>query len=134
MLLVADVAPERRRAMTADEEKLWGIEKLNVVRSEIPAVTHVDYSARIQTVRRDVEPALLGDPRRVPPPDRLPGHRQHQLQRPRRADRLHAPRTATAASCAPRSTPSSSRPAILHKADQPPFEDAGDWRSQFKLD
>ena len=54
MLLVADVTAKRRRKMTSDEERLWGIEKLNVVRSEIPAVTHVDYSARIQTVRREV--------------------------------------------------------------------------------
>ena len=36
--------------MTAEEEKLWGIEKLNVVRSDIPAITHIDYSARLQTV------------------------------------------------------------------------------------
>ena len=42
--------------MTKEEEQLWGIERLNVPRSEIPAVTHVDYSARIQTVRRDVAP------------------------------------------------------------------------------
>jgi carbamoyltransferase len=56
MLLVGDVAAKRRRRMTAEEEKLWGIEKLNVSRSEIPAVTHVDYSARVQTVRRDVNP------------------------------------------------------------------------------
>jgi carbamoyltransferase len=56
MLLVADVVEKRRRRMTEEEERLWGIEKLNVVRSEIPAVTHVDYSARIQTVRRDVSP------------------------------------------------------------------------------
>lgn len=56
MLLVADVAKKRRREMTAEEQRLWGIEKLNVVRSEIPSVTHVDYSARIQTVRRDVNP------------------------------------------------------------------------------
>jgi carbamoyltransferase len=53
MLLVADVAESKRRIMTETEEALWGIEKLNVPRSEIPAVTHVDYSARIQTVRRD---------------------------------------------------------------------------------
>ncbi len=50
MLLVADVQKKRRRAMTAEEQKLWGIEMLNVPRSDIPAVTHVDYSARIQTV------------------------------------------------------------------------------------
>jgi carbamoyltransferase len=56
MLLVADVRAGRRRKMTDEEERLWGIEKLNVVRSEIPAVTHVDYSARIQTVRRETNP------------------------------------------------------------------------------
>jgi carbamoyltransferase len=56
MLLVADVVPQRRRRMTEAEEALFGIDKLNVVRSEIPAVTHVDYSARVQTVHRDTNP------------------------------------------------------------------------------
>jgi carbamoyltransferase len=56
MLLVADVAQPRQRRMTADQEALFGIDKLNVVRSEIPAVTHVDYSARIQTVHRETNP------------------------------------------------------------------------------
>jgi carbamoyltransferase len=50
MLLVADVVESRRRQMTPEEQQLFGIEKLKVPRSEIPAVTHVDYSARIQTV------------------------------------------------------------------------------------
>src|SRR5262249_33212781 len=50
MLLVADVVKSRRRQMTEEEQKLFGIAKLNVPRSDIPAVTHVDYSARIQTV------------------------------------------------------------------------------------
>jgi len=56
MLLVADVKKERRRKMTPEEEKLWGIEKLNVVRSDIPAITHVDYSARLQTVHKETNP------------------------------------------------------------------------------
>ncbi len=56
MLLVADVVARRRIPMTPEQEKLFGIEKLNVPRSEIPAVTHVDYSARIQTVHRDTNP------------------------------------------------------------------------------
>ena len=56
MLLVADVLAQHRRQITVEEEKLWGIDKLNVARSEIPAVTHVDYSARIQTVRRENNP------------------------------------------------------------------------------
>ncbi len=50
MLLVADVADHRRREMSDAERALFGIERLNVARSHIPAVTHVDYSARIQTV------------------------------------------------------------------------------------
>jgi carbamoyltransferase len=57
MLLVAPVNADKRRKMTTDEERLFGIEKLNVPRSCIPAVTHVDYSARIQTVRREENPA-----------------------------------------------------------------------------
>jgi carbamoyltransferase len=56
MLLVADIVPRRRLAMTPAEQALFGIAKLNVPRSEIPAVTHVDYSARIQTVHADTNP------------------------------------------------------------------------------
>ena len=56
MLLVADVAEKHRRAMTDAERALFGIDKLNVPRSTIPAVTHVDYSARIQTVHRQTNP------------------------------------------------------------------------------
>jgi carbamoyltransferase len=56
MLLVADVKEDRRRKMTSNEEELFGIEKLNVVRSDIPAVTHVDYSARVQTVHDETNP------------------------------------------------------------------------------
>lgn len=56
MLLVADVAEKHRHAMTAEQQALFGIDKLNVPRSAIPAVTHVDYSARIQTVHKDTNP------------------------------------------------------------------------------
>ena len=56
MLLVADVKPSRRVAVPSGTESRWGIEQLNVPRSTIPAVTHVDYSARIQTVRRETNP------------------------------------------------------------------------------
>jgi carbamoyltransferase len=56
MLLVAGVRPEHRIAMTAEQDALFGIDKLNVVRSTIPAVTHVDYSARVQTVHRETNP------------------------------------------------------------------------------
>ncbi len=56
MLLVADVVESRRRLMTEEQLRLFGIEKLNAIRSDIPAVTHVDYSARIQTVHRETNP------------------------------------------------------------------------------
>ena len=56
MLLVADVVEHRRRAMTQEEACLFGIDKLNVPRSDIPAVTHIDYSARVQTVHADTNP------------------------------------------------------------------------------
>jgi carbamoyltransferase len=56
MLLVADVAEKHRLAMTPEQQALFGIDKLNVPRSSIPAVTHVDYSARIQTVHEETNP------------------------------------------------------------------------------
>lgn len=60
MLLVAPVRSELRVAMSDEEQKLFGIEKLNLRRSTIPAVTHIDYSARIQTVKADESPAYHG--------------------------------------------------------------------------
>jgi len=56
MLLVAPVKEDKRLAMTEQQQKLFGIEKLNIPRSQIPAITHVDYSARIQTVHSDTNP------------------------------------------------------------------------------
>ncbi|HEV8305295.1 MAG TPA: carbamoyltransferase [Gemmatimonadales bacterium] len=56
MLLVAPVRRERQIPMTAEQRNLWGIDQLNVLRSDIPAVTHIDYSARIQTVSRETNP------------------------------------------------------------------------------
>jgi len=56
MLLVADVRDRHRIPMTEEQKALFGIDKLNVPRSSIPAVTHVDYSARIQTVHEDTNP------------------------------------------------------------------------------
>jgi carbamoyltransferase len=56
MLLVANIAKKYQRPMTQEQKYLFGIEKLNVPRSDIPAITHVDYSARIQTVHKDTNP------------------------------------------------------------------------------
>ena len=56
MLIVANVAPNKVIKMNEEQKKLFGIDKLNIKRSEIPAVTHVDYSARIQTVSKQTNP------------------------------------------------------------------------------
>ena len=56
MLLVADVAKSKQRTMSQEEDALFGIEKLNILRSSIPSVTHVDYSARVQTVHEQTNP------------------------------------------------------------------------------
>jgi carbamoyltransferase len=53
MLFVANISPEKRIKMTNEQKKLFGIDKLNIKRSEIPAVTHIDYSARVQTVTKN---------------------------------------------------------------------------------
>ena len=90
MLVVADVREGKRRHMTADEQALFGIDKLNVPRSEIPAVTHVDYSARIQTVHGNTNPLFHQTAQPIQGADRLPDPGQHQLQRSRRTHRMHA--------------------------------------------
>ena len=93
MLLVAPVRHERRVAATAATEHRHGLELRNAIRSEIPAVTHVDYSARVQTVDERTLRSLLPAAQGVRAEDRLPGDHQHQLQYPRRTDRLFAGRS-----------------------------------------
>ena len=56
MMLVASVKESKRKTLSVEEEKLWGIDKLKTIRSEIPAVTHVDYSARVQTIHQETNP------------------------------------------------------------------------------
>ncbi|MDH5387055.1 MAG: carbamoyltransferase [Gammaproteobacteria bacterium] len=60
MLLVAPVKEDKRIKMTSDQENLFGIEKLNIPRSQVPAITHVDYSARIQTIHKETNPRFYG--------------------------------------------------------------------------
>ena len=133
MMLVADVVEGRRRQMSDEEKKLWGIEKLNVSRSEIPAVTHVDYSARIQTVRRETNPLyweiieafrqktgcpvivntsfnVRGEPIVCTPEDSYRCFMRTEMD------------FLVLETC------------VLDKKDQPEFEEKTDWRSEFRLD
>ncbi|MBK9313227.1 MAG: carbamoyltransferase [Acidobacteria bacterium] len=133
MLLVANLAGKRIRKMTQEEEKLWGIDKLNVVRSDVPAITHVDYSARIQTVRRDVSPLywdiieafrkksgcpvivntsfnVRGEPIVCSPEDSYRCFMRTEMD------------ALVLETC------------VLEKSEQPEFQEETDWRSEFNLD
>jgi carbamoyltransferase len=133
MLLVADVLERHRQKLTDAEEKLWGIDKLNVKRSDIPAVTHVDYSARIQTVRREINPLYW---------DIIDAFRR----------RTGCPLIINT-SFNVRGEPIVCTPAdsyrcfmrtemdylvlenlVLDKTQQPPLAEPNDWRREFKLD
>ena len=91
MLLVAPVREARRIPMTSAEQQLPGIARLNVPRSGIPAVTHLDYSARIQTVHAETNPIYHALLSRFYALTGLSGARQHELQCPGRVHRVHAP-------------------------------------------
>jgi carbamoyltransferase len=133
MLLVAPVHPSRRVAMTPEQERLFGIEKLNVPRSTIPAVTHVDWSARIQTVHAETNPlyhALLerflartGCPVLVNTSFNVRG--EPIVCTPDDAWRCFR-RTGMDALVI--------GSFLLEKAGQPPAEDDGSWRTEFELD
>ena len=133
MLLVAPVRRERQISMTEEQRRLWGIDQLNVVRSDIPAVTHIDYSARIQTVSPDTNPnyydlikeferltgcAVLvntsfnvrGEPIVCTPADAY-----------RCFMRTHIDYLVLG-------------PFLLDKAQQPEWQESGDWRREFQLD
>ncbi|MDQ3387930.1 MAG: carbamoyltransferase [Gemmatimonadota bacterium] len=133
MLLVADVREDKRSVMTMEQQDLWGIDRLNVVRSQIPAVTHVDYSARIQTVHEQTNP------------------RYHQLIR--EFKKLTGVGVIINTSFNVRGEPIVCTPedayrcfmrtemdvlvlenCLLLKSEQPEFVDTGDWRSEFELD
>jgi len=133
MLLVAPVKKERQIPMTDEQRKLWGIDQLNVVRSDIPAVTHIDYSARVQTVDREVSPHyydliksfetktgcgvvvntsfnVRGEPIVCTPADAY-----------RCFMRTHIDALVL-------------YPFMLRKEDQPEWKETGDWRKEFRLD
>ena len=133
MLLVAPVKKERQIPMSAEQRGLWGIDQLNVVRSDIPAVTHIDYSARVQTVERETNANyydlikafesltgcgvvvntsfnVRGEPIVCSPADAY-----------RCFMRTHIDNLVLG-------------PFLLHKEAQPEWKETSDWRSEFQLD
>ena len=133
MLLVAPVVEKRRLPVSSAQDGLWGIELLNIPRSDIPAVTHLDYSARIQTVHQDTNP------------------RYYALLKAFEAKTGHAVLVNTSFNV--RGEPIVSTPedayrcfmrtemdvlvlenCVLLKADQKPLEGDSDWKKEFELD
>jgi carbamoyltransferase len=133
MLLVAPVNQEKLVAMTEDEEKLFGIEKLNIPRSDIPAVTHVDYSARVQTVHKDTNPRFYD----------LIDHFEKRTGCPvlintsfnvRGEPIVNTPEDAHRCFMRTEMDYLVMENVLLAKSDQPEFEQDDSWKQEFELD
>ncbi|HEY0674476.1 MAG TPA: carbamoyltransferase [Longimicrobiales bacterium] len=133
MLLVAPVKEERRRKMTENEQNLWGIDKLNVPRSDIPAITHVDYSARVQTVSQDVNPDYYDLIKEF---EQLTGYGVvvNTSFNVRGEPIVCTPEDAYRCFMRTHIDTLVLGPYVLHKQDQPEWQEAGDWRNEFQLD
>jgi carbamoyltransferase len=134
MLLVAPVRQERQIPMTAEQKKsLWGIAMLNVPRSDIPAVTHIDYSARVQTVDRDVSPDYYD---LIAEFDRLTGCPVvvNTSFNVRGEPIVCSP--ADAHTCFMRTNIDALvlGTFLLHKSEQPTWKETENWKQQFQLD
>jgi carbamoyltransferase len=133
MLLVAPVKEDRLIAMSAEQEQLFGIEKLNVPRSQIPAVTHVDYSARIQTVRRDTNERyydLLSSFHRLTECPLVVNTSFNVRGEPV----VCSPEDAYRCFMRTEMDYLVLGDFLLDKRDQPVYEDATDWQKEFELD
>ena len=133
MLLVANVKKERQISMTKEQEKLFGIEKLNIPRSQIPAVTHVDYSARIQTVHKETNLRYW----------KLIDHFRSLTDCPILINTSFNVRGEPIV-CSPKDSYRCFMRTdmdilvvdnfLLYKNKQPKFKDKGDWQDEFELD
>jgi carbamoyltransferase len=133
MLLVASVVDSRRKTMTGEEESLFGIDKLNVARSEIPAVTHVDYSARVQTVTRKDHPLYYDLIKSFETRTGCPVIINTSFNV--RGEPIVC-RPEEAYTCFMRTEMDSlvMGSFVLAKKDQKPLDDIGEWRKEFALD
>jgi carbamoyltransferase len=133
MLLVAAVAENRRIPMTAGQDRLFGIDKLNVPRSTIPAVTHVDYSARVQTIERQDHPLYYDLIRAFEEKTGCPVIINTSFNV--RGEPIVC-RPSEAYRCFMRTEMDYLviGSYVLAKSDQPPLEESGDWQKEFELD
>lgn len=133
MLLVAPVRKELQREMSRDENSLFGIEKLNISRSTIPAVTHVDYSARVQTVAKDKNPLYYNIIKSFQEKTGCPVIINTSFN-VRGEPIVCTPEDAYVCFMRTDMDYLVLENYLLKKEDQPPFEDAVDWRKEFVLD
>jgi carbamoyltransferase len=133
MLLVADVKKGLQRKMTPEEQKLSGIDKLNISRSQIPAITHVDYSARIQTVHQETNPGfhrLLSEFNKITGCPVLINTSFNVRGEPI----VCTPEDAYKCFMRTNMDYLVLGNFLLDKKDQPAFHDSIDWREEFELD
>ncbi len=133
MLLVADVKKDKQFSVTDKEKSLWGIDKLNVARSVIPAVTHVDYSARIQTVNKEDHPQYYALIKRFHERTGCPVIINTSFN-VRGEPIVESPMSAYKCFMRTEMDVLVMGNCILHKEDQPEFHDDIDWRQQYELD
>jgi len=133
MLLVADVQQGITRQMNDQEQRLWGIDKLNVVRSDIPAVTHVDYSARIQTVHKETNPVYHEMIRAFHQKTGCPVIVNTSFN-VRGEPIVMSPEHAYLCFMRTEMDYLAMGPFLLDKKEQPPLKDDKDWRKQYVLD
>jgi carbamoyltransferase len=133
MLLVAPVKRERQVPMTEAQRRLWGIDQLNVVRSDVPAITHIDYSARIQTVTRSTNPNYYDV---IAEFERLTGCAVivNTSFNVRGEPIVCTPEDAYRCFMRTQIDYLVLWPFILDKAAQPEWKETADWRTQFQLD
>ncbi len=133
MLLVAPVTQERQIPMTPEQRRLWGIHQLNVVRSDIPAVTHIDYSARIQTVSRDTNPNYYDLIKEF---ERLTGCAMlvNTSFNVRGEPIVCTPADAYRCFMRTHIDYLVLGPFLLDKAQQPEWKESGEWQREFQLD
>jgi len=133
MLIVAPVAEEIRIPMTSEEENLFGIDKLNIPRSELPAITHVDYSARLQTVHESTNPRLFSLLKTFDERTGC-GVLVNTSFNVRGEPIVNSPEDAYRCFMRTEMDYLVMENCLLAKSDQPEWEDSGDWRNEFELD